>query len=143
MTDYEKEESQGFKISDKRRFSPDGGETGQPQEQLKDRGEQKEPSSTKEQRDEGPEKRERAKRGPVEFSGLITSLAQTALLQLGLVRTPDMNEPAEPDLEGASQTIDLVALLEQKTKGNLTEQEKKLIDETLFQLRMAFVEISK
>ena len=49
----------------------------------------------------------------------------------------------KPDLEGARQTIDLIAILEQKTKGNLTEEEKKLVNETLFQLRMAFVEVSK
>ena len=74
---------------------------------------------------------------------MIASLAQTALFQLGMVRTPDMKEPMEPDLEGASQTIDLISLLELKTRGNLTKQEKKLIDDTLFQLRMAFVEMSK
>ncbi len=74
---------------------------------------------------------------------MIASLAQSSLFQLGLMRTPDMKEPIEPDLEGAKQTINLIAILEQKTKGNLTEQEKKLIDDTLFQLRMAFVEVSK
>ncbi|MGC8657541.1 MAG: DUF1844 domain-containing protein [Desulfomonilaceae bacterium] len=143
MADYEQEESMGFKVSDKRRFSADGTGTTEPQEQPEKSGEQKEPSAAKKQPDEGHKKRERARRGPVEFSGLITSLAQTALFQLGLVRTPDMKDPMDPDLDGASQTIDIIAMLEQKTRGNLTEQEKKLIDETLFQLRMAFVEMSK
>lgn len=79
----------------------------------------------------------------MDFSTLIASLAQTGLFQLGLFRTSDMAEPMKPDLDGARQTIDLIAILEQKTQGNLTEEEKKLVNETLFQLRMAFVEVSK
>ncbi len=70
------------------------------------------------------------------------SLANTALFQLGLIKIPGSEEP-EKDLHGARQTIDLVALLEEKTKGNLTEQEAKILKETLFQLRMAYVESSK
>ncbi|MGC8605730.1 MAG: DUF1844 domain-containing protein [Desulfomonilaceae bacterium] len=141
MTDYENEETQGFKVIDRRRFSPDGVAD---QHAETEKSSKQEPSApTEEAPKKNPRKNERAKRGPVEFSTLITSLAQTALFQLGLVRTPDMKETVEPDLDGASQTIDLLSLLEQKTKGNLTEQEKKLIADTLFQLRMAFVEISK
>ena len=140
MADYENEETQGFKVSDKRRFSAEG-TSDQPQgpEQQK----QEAPAQSQETPKDEPRKKERGTRAPVEFSTLITSLTQTALFQLGLIRTPDMKEPVEPDLEGASQTIDLISLLELKTRGNLTEQEKKLIDDTLFQLRMAFVEMSK
>ena len=141
MTDYENEETQGFKVSDKRRFSPDGA-TDQPEEHEREKQQEAPPQSQEAPKDE-PAKKERGPKAPVEFSTLIASLAQTALFQLGMVRTPDMKEPMEPDLEGASQTIDLISLLELKTRGNLTEQEKKLIDDTLFQLRMAFVEMSK
>ncbi|MDA8405483.1 MAG: DUF1844 domain-containing protein [Deltaproteobacteria bacterium] len=132
MTDYENEETQGFKVSDKRRFSAEG-TSDQPQ------GPEKQQEAPKDE----PRKKERGPKAPVEFSTLITSLAQTAVFQLGLVRSPEMKEPIEPDLVGASQTIDLISLLESKTRGNLTDQEKKLIDDTLFQLRMAFVELSK
>jgi len=141
MADYENEETQEFKVSDRRRFSAEG-TTDQPQEPEKQKQQEAPPQSQEAPKDE-PKKKERGPRAPVEFSTLIASLAQTALFQLGLVRTPDMKEPVEPDLEGASQTIDLISLLESKTRGNLTEQEKKLIDDTLFQLRMAFVEMSK
>ncbi|MGO8821144.1 MAG: DUF1844 domain-containing protein [Desulfomonilaceae bacterium] len=140
MTDYENEETQGFKVSDKRRFSAEG-TPDQPQGPRKQQ--QEAPAQSQEAPKDEPRKKERGPRAPVEFSTLITSLAQSALFQLGLIRTPDMKEPMEPDLEGASQTIDLISLLELKTRGNLTEQEKKLIDDTLFQLRMAFVEMSK
>lgn len=142
MADYEDEETQGFKVSDKRRFSSEG-EMNQDQDSGDIHG-VKEPDKPDDSFKEEPRKKQRA--APltdVNFSTLIASLAQSALFQLGLMRTQDMNEPIEPDLEGAKQTINLIAILEQKTKGNLTEQEKKLIDDTLFQLRMAFVEVSK
>ncbi|MCX5871671.1 MAG: DUF1844 domain-containing protein [Deltaproteobacteria bacterium] len=139
MSDYENEETQEFKVRDKRRFSP-GGESSQSQESGKpDKPENSEEIGTQELR----KKQQTTTRPPVDFSSLIASLAQTALFQLGVLRTPDMKEPIEPDLEGARQTIDVIAILELKTKGNLTEQEKKLIDDTLFQLRMAFIEMSK
>lgn len=139
MSDYENEETQEFKVRDKRRFSPEG-ESAQSQEREQpDKPEDSEESGTQETR----KKQQTATRPPVDFSSLIASLAQTALFQLGVLRTPDMKDPIEPDLEGARQTIDVIAILELKTKGNLTEQEKKLIDDTLFQLRMAFVEMSK
>lgn len=139
MSDYEQEETQGFKVKDKRRFSPEG-ESAENQDQKK--------TEQPEKAQEPPKGQDRTeqrttKRLPMDFSALITSLAQTTLFQLGLIRTPDMTEPMKPDLDGARQTIDLIAILEQKTRGNLTEEEKKLIDETLFQLRMAFVEVSK
>ncbi len=139
MSDFEQEETQGFKVKDRRRFSPDG--ESQPAEDSKDleQAEKAEESPKQEARTQ-----ERAtKRPPMDFSALITSLAQTTLFQLGLIRTSDMTEPMKPDLDGARQTIDLIAILEQKTKGNLTEEENKLVNETLFQLRMAFVEVSK
>jgi hypothetical protein len=139
MSDYENEETQEFKVRDKRRFSPEG-ESSQSQESEKpDKPENSEETGTQEPR----KKQQTTTRPPVDFSSLIASLAQTALFQLGVLHTPDMKDPIEPDLEGARQTIDVIAILELKTKGNLTEQEKKLIDDTLFQLRMAFIEMSK
>jgi hypothetical protein len=70
------------------------------------------------------------------------SLANTALYQLGFIKVSE-SEEVQKDLPGARQIIDIVAMLEEKTRGNLTDQEKKIITETLFQLRMAFVEASK
>ena len=78
---------------------------------------------------------------PVEFSGFVLSLANSALFHMGFLKLQDSE--VQKDLPAARQTIDLMALLEEKTKGNLTEQEQKTLKETLFQLRMAFVEASK
>ncbi|MFH0958101.1 MAG: DUF1844 domain-containing protein, partial [Pseudomonadota bacterium] len=124
---------------DRRRFSPDGeSDPGDDHKKPEQTEKEAEPSKR-----EARTKEPKEKRPPMNFSALIASLAQTCLFQLGLLRTPDMTEPMKADLEGARQTIDLIAILEEKTKGNLTEEEKKLVDETLFQLRMTFVEVSK
>jgi len=81
---------------------------------------------------------------PAELSGLVSMLATQAFFALGLVRTQEEpDEAKEPDLEMAKFNIDLLGMLEEKTKGNLSDQEAKLLKETLSQLRMAFVQISK
>jgi hypothetical protein len=53
------------------------------------------------------------------------------------------NETRPPDLEAASQLIGIIAMLEEKTRGNLTAEERQLLDQVLFELRMRFVEASK
>lgn len=81
---------------------------------------------------------------PAELSGLVSMLATQAFFALGLVRTQEEQEQEkEPDLEMAKFNIDLLGMLEEKTKGNLTDQEAKLLKETLSQLRMAFVQLSQ
>lgn len=76
----------------------------------------------------------------VTFEHLLSSLYMTALMQLGMVHA----EGAEPrlDLIGARSTIDTLALLEQKTRGNLTEAESKMLQHSLYELHMAFVEVT-
>jgi hypothetical protein len=53
------------------------------------------------------------------------------------------NETRPPDLEAASQLIEIIAMLEEKTRGNLTAEERQLLDQVLFELRMRFVEATK
>ena len=79
---------------------------------------------------------------PVEmtFERLIESFYMTALLQLGAIRQE--NEPPAVDIIGARQTIDSLTLLQEKTKGNLTEREQHLLQNILFELRMAWIEIT-
>jgi Domain of unknown function (DUF1844) len=64
----------------------------------------------------------------------------TALIQLGAIRHE--NEPPAVDLVGARQTIDSLTILQEKTKGNLTDREQKLLQNVLFELRMAWIEIT-
>ncbi len=88
--------------------------------------------------------REAEEQGPpsfeMTFERLIASLYMTAMLQLGMAR-PEGGE-LQPDITGARQTIDTLALLHGKTKGNLTKQEENLLQNCLFELRMAYIEIT-
>ena len=81
-------------------------------------------------------------RAPAEmtFERLVESFYMTALLQLGALRQE--GEPPAVDIMGARQTIDSLTLLQEKTKGNLTEREQHLLQNVLFELRMAWIEIT-
>jgi len=73
---------------------------------------------------------------------LIMSLVSTAMYQLGMATRP--GEPPPPaDLPAARETIDLLAMLQQKTQGNLTHEEEQLLAGSLQELRLVFVEISR
>jgi hypothetical protein len=74
------------------------------------------------------------------FEKLILSLYMTAMVQMGMVREEET--PPRPDIISARQTIDTIALLGEKTKGNLTERESHMLQNVLFELRMAFLEIT-
>jgi hypothetical protein len=74
------------------------------------------------------------------FERLVESFYMTALLQMGAIR-PEGESPAV-DIMGARQTIDSITILQEKTKGNLTEREQTLLQNVLFELRMAWIEIT-
>jgi hypothetical protein len=74
------------------------------------------------------------------FERLVASLYMTAMMQLGLVH--EEGQPPAADLLGAKQTIDTIGLLQEKTKGNLTDQEQHLLQNCLYELRMGFVELT-
>jgi len=76
----------------------------------------------------------------ISFAGFVISLATTAAVHFGDMPDPNTGERMEPDLVAAHQMIDLIALLQDKTKGNLTADESKLVDDLLYELRMRFVQ---
>jgi hypothetical protein len=76
----------------------------------------------------------------ISFAGFVISLATTAAVHFGDIPDPNTGEPMEPDLVAAHQMIDLISLLQEKTKGNLTTDEAKLVDDLLYELRMRFVQ---
>jgi hypothetical protein len=84
----------------------------------------------------------KAQGGPMEmtFERVIESFYMSALIQMGAIRQD--NEPPRVDIIGARQTIDSLNVLQEKTKGNLTDREKTLLQNVLFELRMAFIEIT-
>jgi hypothetical protein len=77
--------------------------------------------------------------GPIDFSTHALSLASTALIALGKMPAPD-GRPHPVDLETAKHLIDVLAMLEAKTKGNLEESETKLLASLIYDLRVAFVD---
>ena len=76
----------------------------------------------------------------ISFAGFVLSLATTAAVHFGDIADPNTGERVEPDLLAAHQMIDLIALLQEKTKGNLTPDESKLVDDLLYELRMRYVQ---
>jgi hypothetical protein len=76
------------------------------------------------------------------FERVIHSLYMQAMLQLGLIAPPNQ-QPQPPDILGARQTIDMLSVLADKTRGNLTEPESTLMDNALFELRMGFLEMTQ
>ncbi len=73
------------------------------------------------------------------FERVVQSFYSSALLQLGLIGVPGQQQ-VRVDLMGARQTVDMLGVLAEKTKGNLTADEQRLLDTVLFELRMAFLE---
>lgn len=87
---------------------------------------------------------EKSRHGPLpkgDFAALISMLVTQALFALGLVHV-EGQEGKEPDLELAKYNIDMLETVEEKTKGNLTEEEKKILENTLGQVRMAYVKLA-
>jgi hypothetical protein len=76
---------------------------------------------------------------PVDFSTHVVSLASTALIALGRMPAPD-GESHPLDLETARHLIDVLGMLEHKTKGNLEEAEQKLLASLIYDLRVAYVD---
>ena len=78
----------------------------------------------------------------IDFTTFILSLSHSALMHLGEAPHPETGT-VESSLPLARQTIDLIGMLEEKTKGNLTGDEERLIGQILFDLRVRFVEHEK
>ena len=124
------EEEKGFVIKDRRSFD--------------DKGDLKEKDSTeekvREEPKEAPQKME-AETPPlpeINFSSLILSLSSTAFLHFGEIPDPGTGEKRK-DLALAKHAIDTIAMLKEKTEGNLTEEEKQFIENILTDLRWHFV----
>lgn len=76
----------------------------------------------------------------VDFSTFVLSLAHSALVHLGVAPDPATGQSQPPSLPLARQTIDLVNLLAEKTKGNLTGEEERLLEQLLYDLRIRYVD---
>jgi hypothetical protein len=75
----------------------------------------------------------------LDFNAFVLSLGSSALIHLGEAPDPESGKTLEPDLVLAQGSIDLLALLEEKTKGNLTPDESRFLQTMLYDLRRRFV----
>ena len=129
-----------FKVTDRRKFTMDG--------ELRPTGEVETAAAAAPAPAPTPPPKAVAEEPPsstgidTPFEHLILSFTQSAMMQLGLVAL-DPTQPLEPDLMGARETIDMLAVLEEKTRGNLTSRESRLLTQTLVELRLAFVGVER
>jgi hypothetical protein len=77
---------------------------------------------------------------PATFSLLVLSLRMQVEMQLGLLHFGEEKDRPQPDLDAARHTIDLMAMLQEKTKGNLTLEEQRLLENSLTELRFRYVQ---
>ncbi|MCX7635813.1 MAG: DUF1844 domain-containing protein [Syntrophales bacterium] len=127
------EEKKGFVIKDRRLFD----ETGEVRKQ--------ESAPEREEKDAKPAAKAREEDNKEDyffpeasFTNLVLSLSTQAVVHFGDFPDP-VSQQARKNLPAAKHTIDLLGMLKNKTEGNLDEEEKRLIDEVLFELRMRYV----
>jgi hypothetical protein len=127
-----------IKVEDKRHFDREGNpiRTGE--------GKERKPSQPKEAK--APPKEESSektvKQEKIDFIAVLFSYVHTALIYLGDMDDPVKKGPAE-NLEGAHQMIEILELMQEKTKGNVTNQEQQYLESALFDLRMRYMQKSK
>jgi hypothetical protein len=80
---------------------------------------------------------------PLSFTAFVVSLARTAAIHFGDLPDPVSGGPAEQNLDGAAQMIEILGLLDQKTRGNLTAEERQVLEQVLYELRLRFVEATQ
>ncbi len=98
---------------------------------------------TEEEKKKEEQQEEPKARGPLpegNLAALISTLATQALFALGLLQVKGQ-EGREPDLELAKYNIDMLEVLDEKTEGNLTEEEQTVLSSTLSELRMGYVKV--
>jgi hypothetical protein len=139
----EKNESSGFRVVDKRSFSADGSRREvEPEQEEREAPAPAAPPSRPAPARAEPEAEEDFEAGAPGFDTLVSYLSTTAMFQMGLLAGPG-GERIPADLANARRTIDLLEILQEKTQGNLTAEEAKLLDDILYELRMSYVEIEK
>jgi hypothetical protein len=140
----EDEREGGIKVKDKRRFDSEGEarapdeDTGEKQAEAKVEAEDK----AKEEPRPEPAGAKREGLPPIDFPTFILSLATSAQVHLGAIANPQTGK-SEMNLPLAKETIDLLEILKEKTKGNLSNDEERLFEHLLYDLRMMYVEKDK
>ena len=136
----EKQEGKGFTVQDRRRFSPESGEPRESALAAADTtaGETRESVSDT----QGGQRSRQEPLPEINFSTFVISLSTQALMHLGEIADP-LSGKVETDVTAAKQMIDILGMLREKAKGNLSSGEERLMEDILFDLRMKYVEAVK
>jgi hypothetical protein len=132
----ENDKEQPIEIKDKRHFAKDGSVRPGTEQKQEDKVPQPEEDNKEEPAKDVPG--ETQELPEVDFASFIFSLSTSALIQMGIIKDP-ISKKVEINLSGAKQTVNIINMLKEKTKGNLSNEEEKLIDQILFDLRMKYV----
>ena len=136
----EKQESKGFTVQDRRRFSPETGEAREDAAEAQEAANQASQQTTAAQeRADGAQANALPE---IDFSTFVISLSTQVLMHLGEIANPASGK-VEADISVAKQMIDILAMLSDKTRGNLNANEAQLMEGILFDLRMKYVEAVK
>ena len=136
----EKEEEKGFVIKDRRRFA-EGVETGEGRQEPQSETGPAEKDAFRPEEASAGEQRARGPLPEVTMSTFIFSLSSSALVHLGAIPEPETNQTMV-DLPIAKQIIDTLGMLQEKTKGNLDQDEERLLKSVLYDLRMRYIQES-
>lgn len=131
------EEEKGFTIKDRRLFSEGGGAETEAEQKAEKAAPQQEATRPKEADKEKPAP-EDAPLPEVNFPTFILSLNASALVHLGAIEDPASGQK-DKNLPMAKQTIDILSMLEEKTRGNLTKEEENILKNILYDLRIMYV----
>ncbi len=130
------EEEKGFIIKDRRIFSEDAQDVEKEEEKKETAAEETKEEVTQEE--PAPEEAESTSQFPeINFATFIFSLNSSALVHLGVIEDPATGQ--KKSLPMAKQTIDILGVLEENTRGNLTEEEENLLKHILHDLRLMYV----
>ena len=132
------QEPEKIKVVDKRRF----GSTGEKQGDSDESGFKETPTIEKATQAEAKSSEKDQQAPQLDFSSFAMSLATQTMMMLGQIPHPETGE-LTVHIEAARQTIDILGMLQEKTEGNLSNEESTLSTEILSSLRMAFVNIKK
>jgi len=124
------EEKSGFTVKDRRIFAEESEE------------EKKEPPKQETKEEEKEKKEPQAPLPEINFATFIVSLNASALLHLGVMEDPIAGKKVK-NLSMGKQTIDILGMLEEKTKGNLSKEEENLLKNILYDLRIIYVKEQK
>lgn len=132
------EEDRGFVIKDRRQFTTEGTAREQEEEKAEKSAPEAEQAKPQPQARQAEKETKRPPLPEVTLSTFIFSLVSSALVNLGEAPDPSTGTTSS-DLVLAKHTIDMIAMIKNKTQGNLTDDEQAMIDNVLYDLRMRYV----